>query len=85
MNNIKYRILHIPSGEFADVYSIPIMFTEEFKDDLFSQLLGCACLLLPDVLCNDRHCKDCPWTNGGKKNTKINEIEYDVEEFKDAL
>ena len=73
-----YRIIHIPSGEFANIKEISEK-SKSKNQDLFCQLISDGCYALPDNLCHARHCVDCPW------NDVINQaqIEYDIEEFKD--
>jgi len=66
----KYRIIHIPTGEFYDFFfSI---------DPTLYGLLTRSCRSTAAEICHSRDCTKCPWHRWEHIN---NEVQYSIEEI----
>ena len=82
----KYRIIHIPSGEFSEFTGVQLKKIssngynpENITNKNFADILTVACWY---KICS-RNCKDseCPWSHSAQ--LECNKLEYIIEELND--
>jgi len=83
----KYRVIHIPSGEFFDTTDKNMEYFRNCRNDnydnlpIFDKLIIQGCQQLEDRICSPRPCRHCCWNHGGDCERVVEEIEYLIEEI----